>query len=297
MVDNTQSPVLESDDDEITLSCSLVLAAMGIEHRIVTLDHTRQIVVDELRRQQALDQLEHYFQENRDWPPRTPVYTEPSPQIFQPPSLLLVGMLALFYSVTGPWNYRSDWFINGAGDGQAILAGGEWYRLVTALTLHADLVHLMGNCLFGGFVLHFLCRLVGNGLGLFGMLFTATVANGINVLAHGHDHRFVGFSTAVFAVIGILSSYNYPLRRHLTGYHLFMPLMAGFAFLAMLGSSGENTDLGAHLFGLLCGLAFGLFLHSRPMQIVRFSFSLQSFLVVLFGLSVFFSWHLAMGPL
>ena len=42
-----------------------------------------------------------------------------------------------------------------AGDSAAILNNFQLYRLVTALTLHADIVHLLGNCFLGGFLLHF----------------------------------------------------------------------------------------------------------------------------------------------
>ncbi len=40
-----------------------------------------------------------------------------------------------------------------------------------------------------------------------------------------------------------------------------MPLGAGVALLAMLGSSGERTDFGAHLWGLVVGLIMGAAWH------------------------------------
>ncbi len=70
-------------------------------------------------------------------------------------------------------------------------------------------------------------------------------------------HHFVGFSTAVFAVIGMLSMVSHHHQKRRIGFHFLMPFMAGAALLAMLGSSGERTDLGAHLFGLVSGLAIG----------------------------------------
>ena len=35
----------------------------------------------------------------------------------------------------------------------ALVLEGQWWRLITALTLHADLPHVLGNTLFGGFFL------------------------------------------------------------------------------------------------------------------------------------------------
>jgi hypothetical protein len=36
-----------------------------------------------------------------------------------------------------------------------------------------------------------------------------------------------------------------------------LPLVAGVALLADLGTGGERTDLGAHAFGFIVGVAFG----------------------------------------
>ena len=37
-----------------------------------------------------------------------------------------------------------------------------------------------------------------------------------------------------------------------------LPLAAALGLLALLGASGENTDIGAHLFGFLAGIGLGL---------------------------------------
>jgi hypothetical protein len=36
------------------------------------------------------------------------------------------------------------------------------------------------------------------------------------------------------------------------------PIVAGLGLLAFTGTAGENTDLGAHLFGFIAGLGSGL---------------------------------------
>jgi rhomboid protease GluP len=38
----------------------------------------------------------------------------------------------------------------------------------------------------------------------------------------------------------------------------FLPVAGALALLAMLGTEGENTDIGAHLFGFIFGILFGL---------------------------------------
>ena len=52
-----------------------------------------------------------------------------------------------------------------------------------------------------------------------------------------------------------ISSVRY---RHQLKRRWFIPVAAGLALLAILGTEGKNTDLGAHLFGFGVGLLSGL---------------------------------------
>jgi membrane associated rhomboid family serine protease len=213
----------------------------------------------------AMAELCAYREENRDWPPPK----QPAPP-FVPvsawPSLLMLGGLFFFHAVTGPWQAGSLWFKAGAVNSPAILEQGEWQRLITALTLHADQGHLLGNCVIGGAMAQLLCRTVGFGAAWLSLLLAAALGNLLNIVLRAEPHYSVGFSTAVFAAIGILCGRQLigggPLLRQ-----LILPLGAGAGLLAMLGSGGEGgsarqTDLGAHLFGLLCGLGGGLALRA-----------------------------------
>ena len=77
--------------------------------------------------------------------------------------------------------------------------------------------------------------------------------------------------------------------------HFFMPVMAGLALLALLGSSGERTDLGAHLFGLLCGLAMGSMVYFPAYDKLRRSVLCQ-FLLATACLTVpFIAWFSALS--
>jgi len=111
-----------------------------------------------------------------------------------------------------------------------------------------------------------LCRTVGFGTAWLALIVAALCGNLLNIVLRAEPHYSVGFSTAVFAAIGIFCG-----RQLLGGSsllrQLILPLGAGAGLLAMLGSGGEGgsthqTDLGAHLFGLLCGLAGGLLLRA-----------------------------------
>ncbi len=273
---------------------SLVLSAAHIPHALVSQTETSwEISVAGSHAERAEHEIAAYVEENSNWPVQLPI-AEYRP-IFRLLSPFVVGCLVLLHLQSGNWEQHSRWFLAGAGDSTAILEGGQYYRLITALTLHADGLHLLGNCLLGGFLLHYYFQILGNGIGFAGLLITAALANLLNVIAHGPGHHFVGFSTAVFSVIGMLSSLNYRRHSSLGRTRLLMPFMAGSAMLAMVGSSGEHTDLGAHFFGLVVGLTAGYLLGLRLPARLRTSFWLQ-FLVCGLAIGVcFVAWQAALA--
>jgi membrane associated rhomboid family serine protease len=151
-----------------------------------------------------------------------------------------------------------NWLELGRVDGRAMLAHGQWWRVLTALTLHSGPEHLLSNLVFGGVFMHLLCRELGGGVGWLLTLGAAGLANAINVLIQGPGHLAIGASTAVFAALGLLSGLGSPREKRWPA--VLAPLGAGLALLAWLGSGGQRTDVGAHLFGFAVGLAlsFGL---------------------------------------
>jgi membrane associated rhomboid family serine protease len=208
----------------------------------------------------------------------------------------MMGGLVAFYLFTGPWSLKSGWFVNGAVSGRQILENGEWWRLVTALTLHADVMHIFGNVLIGGVLVHLLCRLLGNGLGWFLILVSGILGNFLNVFLRGYMHNSVGFSTAIFGTIGILAGYQAVRKRTTAARDILLPLAAGGGLLAFLGTGGQRTDLGAHFFGLLVGIALGAALVFLPAQrILVTRTTLQSVLFVATLLIIQLSWWLAMA--
>jgi membrane associated rhomboid family serine protease len=271
-----QVALLSTSDQELIGSYSLVLQAADIQHWISPAPGSGWVIaVEKTDLLRAEFEISQYDAENANWPESPPAPDEFSP-IFKAQSLLIIGSLMLLFAITGSWSEHNLWFSSGSANSTAILEGHQLYRLVTSLTLHADIVHLLGNCFLGGILLHYFFHLVGNGFGMAAILITSSLANLINAAAHGPGHDSVGFSTAVFAVIGMLSSLNYRQYRFSRPIRLLMPLMAGAALLAMLGSSGERTDLGAHLFGLLAGLITGGLLVGTRLLLFRSSVALQT---------------------
>jgi membrane associated rhomboid family serine protease len=281
-----------SSIEELNTS-SLVLSAAGISHRIQIIhSHHIEVYVGISALQEAQDELQRYNDENRNWPPAP--YVDHYAPAFRAMAPLCIAGLVYMFALSGDWHAKGIYFIAGAGDSDLIVASGQYFRLITALTLHADIVHLLGNCFLGGFLLHFLLLTTGNGIGVFSVLAGAGIANLINVLVHGPGHHFVGFSTAVFVVIGMLCTISYSGKSRSQSVHFLMPVMAGLALLALLGSSGERTDLGAHLFGLLCGLLTGNIIRLPNFFVWRASFTVQISLTAATFATIWLSWHSAL---
>lgn len=277
---------------------SFVLGAVNIPSIIEFEQHSWVVKVSPVHAKRALQEIAAFVEEENDWPPN-----RPAPKVqklvfskYQPPTILMMGALVAFYLFTGPWSLKSGWFVNGAVSGRQILENGEWWRLVTALTLHADVVHIFGNVLIGGVLVHLLCRLLGNGLGWFLILVSGILGNFLNVFLRGYMHNSVGFSTAIFGTIGILAGYQAVRKRTTAARDILLPLAAGGGLLALLGTGGQRTDLGAHFFGLLVGIALGAALVFLPAQrILVTRTTLQSVLFVATLLIIQLSWWLAMA--
>jgi rhomboid protease GluP len=135
-----------------------------------------------------------------------------------------------------------------------------------------------------------LCRTLGTGLGWFSLITCGALGNFLNIVLRDQAHHSVGFSTSIFAAVGIFSGIQILAGRPTSLKALLAPLGAGAGLLAMLGTSGERTDLGAHFFGFLCGLGFGILVNRLDISKLTGNQQLQQKLFVLTLLAVFISW-------
>lgn len=140
------------------------------------------------------------------------------------------------------------------------VADGEWWRTITALTLHGDFGHILGNSVFGVVIGLMVGRNLGSGLGWLLVLFSGLLGNAANAWIQGDAFTSVGASTATFGALGMVGAFlwqraghrAFGLRRSLA------PLFAAFALLAFTGVGGENTDVMGHFTGFGAGVMLGL---------------------------------------
>jgi membrane associated rhomboid family serine protease len=235
---------------------AFVLDAVGIPYERRTTVTGTSLWVRPEDHPRAARELAHYLRENRR-PPAAPVVWPSHPHAIYGVigyMLVLIAVTICVLTAAGGHNWKSAGVLD-AG----FLARGEWWRVLTALTLHADLLHLLSNLAFGALFGYPAARLFGPGLAWLLILTGGGLAYGVDALLHPPQHHLLGASTAVFTALGLVAAYGW--RRHLQSWSPWMrrsaPLIAGVALLAFTGTGGENTDVLAHLAGFIVGAATG----------------------------------------
>jgi rhomboid protease GluP len=235
----------------------LVLEARSIEIGQEQVGQTWVLWVanDDLGR--ARIELDQYVRENTWAPERIEKPNEPH-SAWQGVVVYCIVLIAMVAPVTQRV-FDRNWLAVGRLDSARIFEG-EWWRAVTALTLHADAAHLLGNAGFGAFFGYSLSRSFGGGIAWLAILASGFAGNMANALLAGPDHRSIGASTAVFGALGILTAFSWRtgFREHKRGRQRIAPIIAGLGLLALTGTGGENTDIGAHLLGFVAGFGIGL---------------------------------------
>ncbi|MBQ4133139.1 MAG: rhomboid family intramembrane serine protease [Desulfovibrionaceae bacterium] len=237
---------------------SLVLSSKNIPFQLVRQRGMTLLFVPPLRAEQALGEILAFLRE-----PPLKAHSPTKPLTDFRAIFIALSVLSCWHALRmGCWGglgqSPEQWLAQGALN-IAELLEGEWFRLITALTMHADVQHLLGNCIFGGIALCVLAMRVGalNALSL--SFYTGAAGNLVAALLRsGASYSSIGASTAMFGTMGILCGLSVGLRDRSGWRGVFFPLAAGLAWLAFLGTEGKRVDILAHITGLVCGGLIGL---------------------------------------
>ena len=199
-------PVLRTRDWKQSSEAGLVLTALKIEHEVERVEGRWVVTVPADSAARAHAELSEYAEESR----RPPVGILPIPELgtgWRGVVAYVGALLAVaLFARQGAWGY--DWLGLGRIDSVRILAG-EWWRNVTALTLHVEFSHLAGNIVFGAFFGLYVGRYLGSGIGWAAILGAGALGNALNVLIQPGRHLAIGASTSVFAALGLLAAYTW----------------------------------------------------------------------------------------
>jgi membrane associated rhomboid family serine protease len=267
---------------------SLVLVSQGIE---TTIDQAEGgtgwgLLVAERDYGNALRTLRQYKLENRSWPWQQAVFRPGL--LFDWGSLAWALLACLFYALSAHTDLRSG----GLMDGSAV-AHGEWWRLFTAMWLHADLAHLATNATIGLVLLGLAMGHYGTGVGLLAAYLAGAGGNLVAGLISFEPHRSLGASGMVTACLGLLAVQSLSLWRQTP--HAMKYILSGIfggVMLFVLLALTPGTDVLAHLGGFGCGLVLGALLSLLPAVAQMPKINLLSGL--LFALLVIVPWWLAL---
>lgn len=274
----------------------LAVLAAGRPYRVEAVEGRFALLVDRRHGDRLQREVEIAELRNRFWPP--PSLELAARSVSKTPTAMAIALLVVaFWAQNAIPSLREL----GVNDSEAVTRLGQYWRLLTAVTLHADLGHLAGNILGLSIFAYLSCRYMGNGLAWALILVAASCSNLTNALIHSEStYASLGASTAVFAALGLLS--GFPLGCYLRtkepigSRDWLIPFFGGCVFFAWMGGGDFPTDVGGHLWSFIYGLAMaiataGLALHSRVSE-------RQQSLLLLAGLAmVLGSWAWALVSL
>lgn len=167
-------------------------------------------------------------------------------------------MLLLAFSLfTGGFARQGELFRRGVLFANSLPAG-EWWRLVTAATLHANIEHALGNAGFLLVLAWATCERFGAGMTL--LLWLVTAVLGFVVSYFFSDATVtVGASGGLFGLLGATGGSGWRGRRNIPFAWRERMRVGGAAVLLLAFTAfSREANIAAHLGGFVAGTAAGL---------------------------------------
>jgi len=153
--------------------------------------------------------------------------------------------------------------IHGAKDNIAIASADQYYRFLTMMFLHGNVVHLLFNS-FAIVQIGVTVERMSDSKRFLGIYFIGGLAGGVASYLFTVNPS-VGASGAIFALIGAMGTFVW-MNRRAYGDNA-KQILGSIAFTALIniffGYSMPNIDNMAHIGGLVGGLLTGFFLMPR----------------------------------
>jgi len=294
VVPDENNALIPAPNRHAVMEWSLVLTSQRMESTILHPDKGHwYLMVEKNIYDKAKETIHLYLFENRYWG-KTYAIREPD-QLFNWGSLYWVIPVAFVYLL----NVLSLGRLNHCGlmDSDKVLLSGEWWRIITAQFIHADVGHLASNLTLGFPLLGVAMARFGIGWSLWTALCAGIAGNILSLLLHPAGHASLGASGVVMGVLGILSIFTLPLitKGTLPARVAFTALAASTMVFIMTGLSPDpQVNLSAHIGGYIGGICTGALLHKIPEFIQKHTLT-NVLLTILWFAFCSFTWHLALS--
>jgi membrane associated rhomboid family serine protease len=268
---------------------ALVLASQEIE---TTFDYSQdrnswELTVPIRDYEKALEAIRLYKLENRRWPWRSEMFD--AEFLFDWGALAWALLVSAFFWAQGRQPALHDAGVMLSDE----VKRGQWWRLFTAVWLHADIAHLASNATLGLVLLGLALGRYGTGVGILAALLAGVGGNVASCLISPEPHASLGASGVVMGALGLLAARSPALWRHspASRKQLLTAAAAGVMLFVLFGLT-PGTDILAHFGGFMSGVFLGAILSQVPTPSRNATLNLLCGLV--FASLVLWPWWLAL---
>jgi membrane associated rhomboid family serine protease len=140
----------------------------------------------------------------------------------------------------------------------ALIADGEYWRLLTGMFLHASLLHIA----FNGYALYIVGGVVESELGRWRFLalylVTGLVGSAAVYMFSGVFEPTIGASGAIFGLFGVFAAYNFRRRDNAFYAARLRSMLTVIVINLLFTFFLPGISKAGHIGGLVCGLLLGL---------------------------------------
>ena len=167
----------------------------------------------------------------------------------------LVFVCMIFAGIS-PLHPDTESLLAWGGNFRPAVSGGQWWRLITYMFLHAGIVHIAMNMFALLYIGTFLEPLLGKFRFAAAYLLTGICAGLLSITVHNYSVG-VGASGAIFGMYGIFLAMLTTTHVEKTVRKTMLRSILFFVVFNLISGLQGNTDNAAHIGGLISGLAIG----------------------------------------
>lgn len=163
--------------------------------------------------------------------------------------LIVLNLMVFLYGVL----HGNDELINMFGNNYELVQNGEFYRLLTCMFVHADIMHILFNMIALYSIGPVVERYYGKSKFLLIYLVSGLLGSIFSGVFMTADSISIGASGAIFGLLGSICYFTYYYRATLQGI-LRGSIMPVIIINLVIGLISSSIDLSAHIGGLIGGI-------------------------------------------
>lgn len=167
--------------------------------------------------------------------------------------LIVLNLMVFLYGVL----HGNNELINMFGNNYELVQNGEFYRLLTCMFVHADILHILFNMIALYSIGPVVERYYGKSKFLLIYLVSGLLGSIFSGVFMTADSISIGASGAIFGLLGSICYFTYYYRATLQGI-LRGSIMPVIIINLVIGFLSSSIDLSAHIGGLIGGILISM---------------------------------------